>query len=203
MRNSSDQKWWYVGLGSVAILGLATLSRRPRIENRPHAVNNLGIVEADPQGLADLAGVKLDQYALASAMQSEEKSDKGRLAVGRAIWNAVKQDRSRLVKKLLPNGYFASQDTGQYAATSKPPTARTLALASAILEGRVADMVQKAVQWDAPHAQDRNHEKFLLDPKKYPHYRFSSAEIAERRKAAGAREVRLPGVTETRFWTYA
>jgi hypothetical protein len=200
----SEKTWWYVGIGSVAALGLSSIFRsRPNVETRPHLANEFGIVEADPEGLAALAGVPLDVYALASSMTSEEKTDRGRLAVGRAIWNVVKQDRKRLVKKLLPHGYFASQDSGQYAATSKPPTQRTLGLAIAIIEGRVPDFVEKAVQWDAPAAQDRNHQKYLKDPKKYPHYRFSSADIAKRRIAGGAREVRVPGVTETRFWSYA
>ena len=193
---------WGLGLGAAA-LGLAALVFRPRLERRLHVVNARGIVEADPQGLADAAGVPLDVYALASMMQSEEHDDRGRLAVGRAVWNAVRGDRSKLVRKLIPHGHFAAQDFGQYAATSTAPTARTLALAAAVVEGRVPDFVDKAVQWDAPAAQDRNHERYLREPQRSPQYRFSSAEIAERRTRAGAHEVRVPGVPETRFWAYA
>jgi hypothetical protein len=184
------------------VLGLSWLARRLRIETRLHVPNAHGIVEADPAGLAFAAGAPLDQYALASAMQSEEKTDTGRLAVGRATWNAAKQDRRGIIGLLLPHGHFASQESGQYASTRLPPTARTLGLAAAIIEGRVPDMVHGAVQWDAPRLQDRMHQLHLQDPKRYPHYRFSSADISQRRKAAGAHEIRVPGVAETRFWSY-
>ena len=199
----TKEQWTLIGLGSASVLGLSWLLRLRPIETRLHVPNQQGIVEADPTGLAYVAGVHLDQYALASAMQSEEKTDKGRLAVGRAIWNAVQQDRGRIVRKLLPHGYFASQESGQYAATHKPPTARTLALAAAIIEDRVPDMVHGAVQWDAPETQDRLHSLYLKDPRKHPHYKHSSAEIAERRKSKGAHEIKVPGVAETRFWSYA
>ena len=203
MELNKHQKWWLAGLGTSVALALAARFRRPAVEYRLHVPNALGIVEADPAGLARAAGVDLDQYALAAAMQSEEKTDRARLAVGRAIWNHVRGDRTRLVPVLLPHGYFSSQDSGQYAATSYGPTARTLALASTIIEGRVPDFVEKAVQWDAPAALDRNHQKFLADPVRYKNYRYSSAEIAQRRKKAGAHEIRVPGVPDTRFWAYS
>jgi hypothetical protein len=192
---------WGLGLGAAA-LGLVALFR-PRLERRLHVPNARGVVEADPQGLADAAGVPLDVYALASAMQSEEHTDRARLAVGRAVWNAVRGDRSKLVRKLIPHGRFAAQDSGQYAATSTAPTARTLALAAAVIKGRVPDFVEHAVQWDAPAVQDRNHERYLREPERFPQYRYSSADIARRRTEAGAREVRVPGVPATRFWSYS
>ena len=198
-------QWTLIGLGSASALGLSWLLRRSPagVESRLHVPNQRGIVEADPAGLARAARVPLDQYALASAMQSEEKSNRGRLAVGRTIWNAVGQDRNRIVRKLLPHGHFASQESGQYAATHKPPTARTLGLAAAIIEGRVPDMVSRAVQWDAPRTQDHLHSLFLKDPSKYPHYKHGSAEIAQRRIAEGKREIWVPGIPDTRFWTSA
>jgi hypothetical protein len=202
----TKHEWTLIGLGSASVLGLTWLIRRATataVETRLHVPNQRGIVEADPAGLAHVAGVPLDQYALASAMQSEEKNDKGRLAVGRAIWNAVQQDRSKIVGKLLPHGYFSSQESGQYAATHKPPTTRTLALAAAIIEDRVPDMVHGAIQWDAPEAQDYLHSLYLKDPRKHPHYKHSAAEIAQKRISEGKREVRVPGVPETRFWSYA
>ena len=194
--------WTIIGLGSASALGLSLCLGRSGVESRLHVANRHGIVEADPAGLARAADVPLDLYAMASAMQSEEKTDKGRLAVGCAIWNAVRQDRNKITKKLLLHGHFSSQDSGQYAATHKPPTARTLGLAAAIIEGRVPDVVHGAVQWDAPLAQDIKHRLYLLDPEKHPQYRFSSAEIAQRRREAGAHEVKVPGVPETRFWSY-
>ena len=209
--NSSTSKWLLFGLGAAGAVGLASLFRgsqkifEPKIETRLHVVNARGVVEADPAGLAYASGRPLDVYAMASCMQSEEKHDKGRLAVGLAIWNAVRKDRRRIPKQLLfskrkdGNGYFGSQ-AGRYAATSKPPTARTLQLAEAIIAGRVEDITKGAVQWDAPKAQDANHQLFLKDPKKYSEYRFSSKDIELKRKEAGRRMVMVPGVAETRFW---
>lgn len=196
------RQWTFLGISSASVLGLSWLVSRFRVETRLHVPNANDIVEADPAGLARAAGVPLDQYALASAMQSEEKFDKGRLAVGRAVWNKASHDRSNLIPLLIPHGYFASQDIGQYAATSHPPTARTLGLAAAILDGRVPDIVQSAVQWDAPALQDRFHKLYLQNPKRYHRYRFSSKDIAKRRIKAGAHEIRVPGVPDTRFWAY-
>jgi hypothetical protein len=168
-------------------------------------VNARGVVETDPAGLARASGYPLDVYAMASCMQSEEKHDKGRLAVGLAIWNAVRKDRKRIPKKLLfsarkdGNGHFGEQ-AGRYAATSLPPTARTLQLAEAIIAGRVEDITKGAVQWDAPKIQDENHKKYLKNPEKYSQYRFSSKDIEKDRTDKGRRMVMVPGVAETRFW---
>jgi hypothetical protein len=60
--------------------------------------------------------------------------------------------------------------------------------------------VEGAVQWDAPAAQDRAYANWLRDPSRYPRRR-SSAEVAGRRLAGGMREVYVPGVAGTRFWT--
>jgi hypothetical protein len=196
---------WKLLAGAGGALGLGLVSRwlYPPVETRLHAVNESGIVEASPAGLARNAGVPLDVYALASAMQSEEGSDRGRLAVGRAVWNAVRGRRERLVRKLIPSGRLGEQTRNPYAATSKPPTARTLELALAVIAGRVPDFVAGATQWDAPEAQDRLHQLFLADPSRYPKYRWSSADVAAKRVKGGAREVRVDGVPATRFWTYA
>lgn len=193
--------WWALGAGGA--LGLCLLFRsRPTVETRLHVVNRDGVVEADPEGLARAAGVSLDVYALASAMQREERTDRGRLAVGRAVWNAVGENRSKVFPKLAPSGKFGTQEVNRYAATSVPPTARTIALSQAIVDGRVPDFVERSVQWDSPKTQDRLHALYLRDPARYPKYRRSSTEIAARRMAGGAREVRVPGVEDTRFWTY-
>jgi hypothetical protein len=157
-------------------------------------VNEAGIVEAEPEGLARGAQVPLDQYVLAAAMQSEEHSDRARLAIGRAIWNRVKQDRRKLVPLLIPSGRLASQTVNPYAATGVEPETKTLELAAAILAGRVSDFVEGATQWDAPRTQDRQHQLYLRDPKKYHKYRFTSKYIAQRRVAEGKREVNLSGV---------
>ena len=191
-----------VGLGAAAGAGLFR-HFFPPVETRPHLAGPSGYVDADPEGLARAAGVPLDVYVLASAMQSEENDDRGRLAVGRAAWNAVRGRRGKLVPLLIPSGRLGTQDVNHYAATHRAPTARTLELARAIVAGRVPDFVRGAVQWDAPAAQDRRHALYLRDPARYPRYRLSSADVARRRAGSGMREVRVSGVPDTRFWTRA
>lgn len=200
--STTSRLWWSLGAGGALGI-LFWLRSLPAVETRLHVTNRNGVVEADPEGLARAARVSLDVYALASAMQREESTDRGRLAVGRAIWNAVGENRSKVFPKLAPSGKFGTQEVNSYAATSVAPTARTIALAQAIVEGRVPDFIEKAVQWDSPKTQDRLHALYLQDPSRYPKYRRSSAEIAERRRARGARLVIVPGVPNTRFWSYA
>jgi len=203
-------KWWLYGLGATAAFGiLSTLTmrryRKPQeltIESRPHVMNDFGIVEAEPLGLAIAAQVPFDQYVLASAMQSEERRDRARLAIGRAIWNKVREDRAALVPQLIPTGKLGAQTVNPYAATGHAPTERTLALAAAIIEGRVPDFLDGAIQWDAPKTQDALYQRFLSDPVRYRKHRHNSQDIAKKRRAAGAREVRLADVPNTRFWTY-
>lgn len=204
-KRATGRAWFYVaGLGgAVTAAGLLRHLLEPRVETRLHVAGPSGYVEASPAGLARNAGVSLAVYALASAMQSEEKADRGRLAVGRAIWNVVRGQANKIFPKLCPSGMFGRQVVNSYADTSRPPTARTLDLASAVVAGRVPDFVEGAVQWDAPAAIDRNHRLYLQDPVRYPKYRRSASEVAARRVAGGAREVRLADVPDTRFWTYA
>ena len=190
------------GLGA-GVAGLVLLRDLFSPEYRLHVAGPDGRVAARPAGLARAAGVSLPAYVLASMMQSEEKTDRGRLAVGRAAWNAVRQDPEKLFNKIAPAGCLGSQLVNPYASTERPPTARTLQLAQTILEGRVPDFVEGAMQWDAPLAQDRRHALFLSDPVRYPKYRWSSRDIAQRRLQSGMREVWVPGVAETRFWTKA
>ncbi len=200
---TNSKPWFYVaGLGGAVAVAGALRYLLPPVETRLHVAGPDGLVAASPEGLARAAGVSLAVYALASAMQSEEKTDRGRLAVGRAVWNAVHAKSDKIFPKLCPKGLFGRQVVNAYADTSRPPTARTLDLASAIVAGRVPDFVQGAIQWDAPAAIDRNHQLYLEDPVKYSKYRHTAAEVAARREAGGAREVRLEDVPDTRFWTY-
>jgi len=200
---ASPHRWKIAaGLGA-GVVGLALLRELFGVESRLHQIDVRGFVAASASGLARAAGVSLPVYVLASAMQSEEKTDRGRLAVGRTILNAVRERPGNVPSKLMPSGHLGSQLVNPYASTARPPTARTLSLAQAIADGRVPDFVDHAVQWDSPAAQDRNHALYLEDPARYPKYRLSSAEVAARRRAAGMREVHVPGVPDTRFWARA
>jgi hypothetical protein len=212
MRNeSSNSKWWLLGIGSTLALGLSILTRskklEPKIEYRLHVLNEQKFVEADPEGLANAAQVPLEVYALASIMQSEDSSDKARLAIGLATRNAVRKAKTTIAqlalssirkgKKYPSHGYFGSQEApGKQVATSKPPTAKTLLLAKDILSDKIKDITHGAIQWDAPAAQDAKHKE---NPKVYPN---DSKAVAKKRIAAGAREIWVPGVLHTRFWTY-
>lgn len=205
LRLPTQSKPWFL---TSAIAGLATLGLALRYLGRPvelrlHQVGPDGLVSASPEGLAAAAGASLAAYSLASAMQSEERTDRGRLAVGRATLNAAGQDPDKIFRLLAPRGLYGAQTSNPYASTARPPTARTLGLAQAIVDGRVPDFVEGAVKWDAPAAQDRAHALYLANPKKYPKYRLSSVDLATRRRAEGFREVSVPGVPDTRFWTRA
>lgn len=200
----SPNRSWYYAAGLGGAIAAAGLLRHyfPPAEMRLHRVGISGFVLAAPDGLARAAGVSLPVYVLASAMQSEEKTDRGRLAVGRAIWNVVREREGKIFPKLCPSGRLGRQTVNPYADTSRPPTARTLELAATIIAGRVPDFVQGAVQWDAPAAIDRNHQLYLADPVRYRKFRHSADDVAESRKADGAREIQLDDVPDTRFWSY-
>ena len=206
--HDDNRKWWLWGLGSALLLGAtAWLRKGTVIETRLHVLNDQKFVDADPRGLAANAGVTLDVYALASAMQTEESSDAGRLAVGCAIRNAARKQRVSVATKLLSSikngkqypshGHFGSQEApGKWAGTSYGPTAKTLQMAADILANRVPDPTHGAVQWDAPETQNAMHKK---DPKTYP---LDAEGVRTKRIANHAKEIWVPGVPHTRFWTY-
>jgi hypothetical protein len=207
-------EWVGVGQGSAVLLGggllLRYLVRKWGPETRLHVLNAQKFVDARPSGLAENAGASLDAYALASAMQSEESSRAGQVAVGWAVRNYCRQHHCRIAYQLLKSvrrgkrqpsdGHFASQEApGKWASTAKPPTANTLLLAQEILaeQPRIPDPTGGASSWDSPALQDRKHAE---DPITYPK---DSRQVAEDRRAAGGEEVRVPGVPGTRFWRFA
>lgn len=207
------EEWVGVGAGSAALLGgallLSRLSRGWGPETRPHVLNDRKFVDARPRGLADAAGATLDEYALASCMQSEEARRPGQVAVGWAVHNYCRRHRCSVADQLLKSvrrgrrypshGHFASQEApGKWASTARPPTAGTLLLAQEILSDRprVPDPTGGASNWDNPGLQDRKHAE---DPVTYPK---DSRQVAADRVAAGGVEVRVPGVPDTRFWRF-
>jgi hypothetical protein len=207
-------EWVQVGRGGAAVLGgsllVHWLSRRWGPENRLHALNERKFVDARPSGLADNAGVSLDAYSLASAMQSEESTRAGQVAVGWAIRNYCERHRCRVSDQLLKSvrrgrrqpshGHFASNEApGKWASTAKPPTAATLLLAQEILSDRprIPDPTGGATAWDSPELQNRKHAEDPLT------YTKDADDVAVDRMAAGGEEVRVPGVTKTRFWRFA
>lgn len=211
---TTPREWSPAEKGGAAILGAALLAsllaRRLGPETRPHVLNDRKFVDARPSGLAETAGVDLDTYALASAMQSEESRRAGQVAVGWAVRNYCRRRGCSVSGQLLKSvrrgrrqpshGHFASQEApGKWASTARPPTAATLALAREILSDRprIADPTGGAEAWDSPALQDRMH---ALDPATYPK---DSRQVAADRAAAGGVAVRVPGVPDTRFWRFA
>ena len=207
------REWSEIGRGLVPILGgsllLKLLVNRWGPELRLHVLNDRKFVDARPSGLADNAGVDLDTYALASAMQSEEKTRAGRMAVGWAVRNYCHRHRCSVADQLLKSmrrgrrqpshGHFASQEApGKWASTASPPTAETLRMAQIIQQDppAIPDPTGGATAWDSPSLQDLMHAR---DPLTYPK---DSRQVAADRTAAGGREVMVDGVPNTRFWRF-
>jgi len=199
--------WYEVGAGAAAVLGLSLLARRLGPETRPHALNGQKFVDARPAGLARAAGVDLDTYALASAMQSEERARAGQVAVGWAVLNYCRRHRCSVSRLLLrsvyrgrrqpSDGHFGSQEApGKWASTARAPTAATLILATQLRAGEVPDPTGGATAWDNPALQDELHAR---DPLTYPK---DSRQVAADRVAAGGRTVQVRGVPDTRFWKF-
>jgi hypothetical protein len=199
--------------GSAALLGgtllLGYLARNFGPEYRPHVLNDRKFVDARPSGLAANAGASLDVYALASCMQSEETSRPGRVAVGWAVRNYCRRHRCGVAAQLLKSvlrgrrqpshGHFGSNEApGKWASTAKVPTAETLLLAQDILSEhpRSPDPTGGASAWDSPELQNRKHAE---DPATYTK---DADDVSADRMAAGGEEVRVPGVTKTRFWRF-
>lgn len=198
-----------LGIGAASGLGLVWwLTRLSAVEMRLHVLNRQKFVDADPNGLARAAGVSLDAYALASAMQSEEGTHEARIAVGCAIRNYCRKHGVAVAAQLLravdkrgrrcpSHGRFGSQEApGKWAATSKPPTANTLILAQQILAvpSPIADPTRGATRWYAPAAQDAAHRR---DPVLYS---LDSEQLRAKLTSHGGKSV---AVGKTLFWSFA
>jgi len=201
--------WTGVGFGVAGVLGLSLLYRRLGPETRPHVLNDRKFVDARPSGLAENAGVSLDEYSLASCMQSEESSRAGRVAVGWAVRNYCRKHRCSVSEQLLKSvrrgrrhpshGHFGSNEApGKWASTANPPTAATLLLAREILSGRpeIPDPTGGSSAWDNPELQNKKHAEDPLT------YTKDADDVTVDRIAAGGEEVRVPGVPKTRFWRF-
>lgn len=171
-----------------------------------HVLNEHKFVEADPQGLADSAGVDLETYALASCGASEEssKNPTAQLAIMCAIKNACSEGgiAAKLLKSMrhgvtqASDGHFASQEApGKWAATSNPPTQYTLVTAAKVISGEVEDITEGSTLWLGTASQDAMHQR---RPDLYP--KDADGIIADR-AAAGYRCVRIQGVPHTVFFS--
>jgi hypothetical protein len=189
---------------------LSTITQGPRVTHAPYD-KSTGVVPYSPDGLASQAGVDLETYALARMLASEEGSadNTTKAAIAWASMNYAAQTGRAISSVLLhavdPNhsGYFgtfinidrASPYYGENAATGKPNKADRYAstaldpyqgdvdIASGVLSGSIADFTGGATQFDRP-AGERNPQA-----------------VADKRTAAGAQPVDVPGVDPgLRFW---
>jgi hypothetical protein len=172
-----------------------------------HVLNGGSWVETSPDELASGAGATLEEYSLASAMQSEDPSAAGSVAVGFVVVNHCNSLKKGIAAVLTTdmragvanpgNGHFGSEKTGgRYCSTAKPPKPSMLASAKAILAGDIEDPTGGALFWDGPAAQDAAHER---DPVNYTEdWPARKAKLEGR----GWTMVVLPGIPErqTVFW---
>lgn len=197
-------------LGALFVAGMLLRVTDAEAASGGHVVGSRGFVEADPHGLAQLAGVSDNVYALASAMVSEaggkaaaqaavgwalrNHADERGESIFRVLTRAGRNDRdTRKFEAHEGNGFYGPQNVGpRWASTRKAPTPEALALAADILSGAVSDPTGGATQFDAPSAQDS-----LLG--KVEGYVKDAQQVAEER-SKGAVMVMLPGVDGIRFW---
>lgn len=183
---------------------LNTIQRGKRLTRTTYGVD--GRIDFEPEGLAEMAGASLDEYALARMLSSEE-GNKGNLekaAVGAVALNYARR-KGRSISALLlrannpaHSGWFGTQrdiDTNspdfnhsdRYASTALDPYEGDLLIARGLLDGTIPDPTGGAIQFDAPPA-------------------FKSPELAERtaqnRIDEGRRQVFVDGIdpSQLRFW---
>lgn len=168
-------------------------------------LTRLEVVES-PEALAAQASKVLKRpvsetaLVLAALLASEAGSgaDIAKIAVAYAALTMAKKERVSILTQLIPDGRLGGQ-LGRYASTRIPPTMRDVAIAEAVLAGRVANPSPGAIQWDSPKTQD------ALARKGIKGYRKDSRQIAADRQAKGKRAVFLPGVDPQylRLWAVA
>jgi len=179
--------------GSASVLGLTWLIHRPRLSRPDCTCPTSGDRGSRSSRAGPRRRVQLDQYALASAMQSEEKTDKG-AGCGTGDLECRQQDRSKIVGKLLPHGYFSSQESGQYAATHKPPTARPWRCCRHH-RGKGAEHGPRRRPVGRPETRIACTASTSRIQETPPH-KHSSTEIAQRRMSDGAHESGCPGARD-------
>lgn len=161
--------------GAVVLLGgsgslddfVATITGRGgRVGLRTH-VDTLGIVEDDPQSLADAAGVELNRYALARMISSEEGNSAVlvKIAVAFAAKNEIGAEgiASRLLSghgegqgHFKRQGYRYSGGRGTvYASTALDPYDDDVNIATAVIGGTLSDPTGGATNFFRPELQDQ------------------------------------------------
>ncbi len=205
--------WWFFGdpeeggpLGSVRQLvndAVDLVVQGKRLTHAPYDTTT-GVVNVDPQALADSTTYDLETYALARAIASEEGrgSQQLQLAVGWAIKNRADAGSGSIAtlvthaKVASHSGLFGTQrnidpsegggpsgPSDRYCSTANDPYDGHAQIALAIQNGTFQDPTGGAQYFDRP-AHDDNPEK-----------------TAANRLAAGLVQADVPGVDSSiRFW---
>ncbi len=167
-----------LGLGAIVLAGhagaldavLAKLQGRGSRVGRATHPNTLGVVEDDPQSLADSAALDLGVYALARMISSEEGNSPQaqKVAVGWAAHNAHGGNLATVLTAghgdadghFKAQGYQWTSAPGEtskgaaYASTARDPYEDDVAIAQAIVNGGIADPTGGATNWFRPGLQD-------------------------------------------------
>ena len=206
--------WWFFGdpeeggpLGDLRqyvndAVSLVTLGKAV---THAHYNTTTGVVDADPQALADSTSYDLETYALARAIASEEGngSDLLQLCVGWAIKNRADAGSGSIAQLVLHakyaphSGFFGTQrniekgtpgfnGSDRYCSTALDPHEGHMQIAYAIQTGTLPDPTGGAQFFDRP-AHDDN-----------------PAAVTASRAAAGLVVADIDGVDSSiRFWRYA
>lgn len=220
------RKYWWIALlilalGSgvffkeeIAQIARQIFTRGERMVKKWPYNKATGVVEADPQSLANEAGVNLDIFALAAMLSSEHGNDPQvyKEAIAHAALNEAKA-RGKSISSLLlqavnpkHSGKFGSQadieggapfKSDRYASTAQVPYDDDIGIALFAWEGYTVDPTEGARQFDSPKAQDALYAKGK--------YSLNAELLGAKRIKEGKREVNPEGIDprRLRFWTVA
>lgn len=143
--------------------------------------------------------IPINVVALAGAIASESSGPTlAQIGIGWAIRNYAAREGKSILAAVAPDGRFAAQGLPghSYVSTRLPPTKHTIQIAEAILASppRIKDPTRGAIQFDSPRTQ-----RALLAQGRVSR---TPEQVAAKRRAAGRREIHLPGISpdELRFW---
>lgn len=192
-------------------------SNNGAIVGPPTTVGGDGLVDADPQELADAAGLDVETYALARCLASEHARDPDLylVCVGWAVRNKA-DERGQSVLELLTNGagtagdgYFGEQKANagtKYASTAHDPNQRHVVAAAAVMSGSTPDPTGGATHFFSPMSQDDLAEKAAAGDERFRKYAGKDAAYIMRTWAApgglypqGAVPVVPPGIDGRRL----
>ena len=154
------------GGGTVADF-LATVTGRGSRVGDQTSLDASGVVQDDPQALADSASLSLDQYALARMVSSEEGISPTiyKIAVAHAARNKTggRPAATLLAGTGLGSGHFKAQGYTDsdgskhagYASTASDPYDDDAAIAVGVLGGTIADVTSGATNFFRPQLQDK------------------------------------------------